>query len=79
MKKVIGSCHSTNPKPSLNNTLILQSESQKFIILEVQLKYYKVIQYISTLAVVILSSFVIYIGTNGDAIKAIEFQLWMRL
>ena len=79
MKKVIGSCHSTNPKPSLTNTLILQSESQKFIILEVQLKYYKVIYYISRLAVVILSSFVIYIGTNGDAIKAIEFQLWMRL
>ena len=37
--KVFGSRHPTDPKPSLNNALILEL----FITLEVQLKYYKVI------------------------------------
>ena len=37
---MFGSRHSTDPKPTLKNTLILESESRIYP-LEVQLKYYK--------------------------------------
>ena len=73
--KVFGFRHLTNPKSSLKNTLlILELDSRKFIMLEVQLKYYKIIQWISRLTVVILSSFVIYIRTMAMSLKQLKFN-----